>query len=269
MRFIRLTALFTLSSIGCFDDLPEPLTCPPQTITPAGNCLEPIQTISDPGCYTLQPNPPEIFECLAGPRTSCDCGMNECDTSVNACYPTGDCPPEVRSAAGDNAECLRLGEDDFKFPGVPQIIQCICGCTACATVCDGKGPVVGLLDVGDMSFAALSVRLDEHMPERGKVGVYVRARGLSNLVAAIFTGDIDGEDTLVAQRSSFVFTPLDQFTEFVMFDDGFISGDGAYAWKKNADKPTLLAFFTQGSMEAPQAALYEVDCIIPFIVPTD
>src|SRR5262249_53031063 len=123
-----------LGASGCLDDLDAPKTCPPEAKHTAKDCGDAFQALAgQPGQCLYKP---EQVACLAGKRTSCDCQPDECPTAGDACYPSGDCPPEVLEEVGSEAKCIRLAPGDFSNSW-PQIYSCECGCMACAAVCDG------------------------------------------------------------------------------------------------------------------------------------
>jgi hypothetical protein len=146
----------------------------------------------------------------------------------------------------------------------------MCGCAGCASVCDGKGPVIGLIDNGfDHGFPIIDIK--KYMKKSGRLGVYVRARGYSNVAIVIGTGDPKDYTTWNFETGVqyYLVTPLDSFSEFVFFDQQFLGGSSAYSWSSSADKPAMLAFASQRPEDggAPVPTLYELDCVIPFVVP--
>lgn len=259
-----LAAVGGVSVVACLDDLPEPKVCPPAPVNEAGD-YTPLFSVTTPGCLSDRPDGLALQSVLAGPRESCACADDECPSSASACYPEGDCPPEVIAAAGPDAKCIRLDPEDFGF-GQSDASQCICGCARCASVCDGRGPVVGMLAT-DMTPLTTwpSVSLARHLPSRGKIGVYVRARGISNTVVALFSGDYP---QALQQRSLFVMTtPLDDFSEQVFYGADFVGNKEPYAWTDEAGKPNVLMFVNSVGAGQSQLAYYEVDCVVPFVVP--
>jgi hypothetical protein len=250
---------------GCIDDLDPPKACPPGEQHPAGDCLGPLMN-AKPGCLgTLEA---KEVACLAGKRSTCDCLPDECPAAPDACYPPGDCPPDVVEAVGPQAQCIRLNASDFGN-GVPQLFQCVCGCAGCAAVCDGKGPVVGVLDDGSEHGYPI-INIKKYMKKEGRLGLYVRARGLSNVAIGVATGDPKDFTTWNwTGVTYFLTTPLDSFAEVVFFDQQFLGGSPAYSWTSQADEPALVAF-ASGHPEdggAPVPTLYELDCVIPFVLP--
>lgn len=219
--------------------------------------------------------PPDQIQCLSGARHSCDCGVDECPDNRRTCYPAGDCPEAVRLAAGDRAVCLRPEPSDLRSV-LERTDQCICGCEECLLRCDGFGPVFGPTtddSWGLPDFVVPTVGVGAALPDRGRMGVYVRMRGLAYVVALLMRGDpavptsleqlyYDGDPgqpalyTLSGPFSS-------EFVEHLWFDQSFIERS-AYRWEDPSGKPELIAIATGDSAGG---ALFEIDCIVPFYVP--
>lgn len=236
---------------GCLDDLPEALVCPPEPVYPGDSCA-PALTGAAPGCFT-----PEQMACLSGPRTSCTCIADECPAPEEACYPEGDCPVEVRSAA-EGAACVRLAPRDFGG-GLPSESMCLCGCAGCMAVCDGKGPVLGVQNDGNVMFAPVGIDIASSMPDAGSLGVFLRERGVAGSLLVVMKGA--APDYEIATYY-FITSPVGtDFTSQVFYDDPFL-GTSRYTWTRREDRPTLLAIFaSEGG-----GNLMEVDCVIPFVV---
>jgi len=269
---IALTVSATLVALecaACLDDLPPPKACPPPAVHEAGDCT-PIFNATEPNCLSDHANTAERESCLAGPRSSCACGADECPATGSTCYPDGDCPPEVIDAAGPEARCVRFAPEDFGFGIVTDAGQCMCGCARCASVCDGQGPIIGVLADAMPLYAAPAMNLGGHLPDRGSLGIYVRARGVTNLSLGVFTGDYVNDPAHLEPRSVyFMTTSLDDFTEQVFFGPDFIGNKIPYAWTDEAGKPTTLVLFNQQPAEGAEPILtfYELDCVVPFFVP--
>lgn len=202
--------------------------------------------------------------CLSGPR-DCTCTAGECPEPREACFPPGDCPAEVRQHAAD-ASCLRLEPVDFGG-GLPSEFLCLCGCPGCAAVCDGKGPVMGVAaDGSTYASPAFLVDLSHVMPAQGRLGIYLRVRGLSNagVVLARQAPDGSGDLEVLEAPIYYVLTPLDsQFAELVLYDDLL---NDAYQWGRHEDRPVVIAIVPQSNAEQPIPALFEIDCLVPFVV---
>ena len=259
-----------LLMVACLADLDTALECPPSTKHPSEACEPALADVGDPGCFTYREDAPKYYECLAGHRETCDCTPGECPADDAACYPPGDCPPEVREVAGPDAKCIRLQPDDFGYGGVPQFSQCLCGCFACASVCDGVGPVFGVRDPGivdgNLTYNPPIIDIERYMPVTGTLGYYVRARGISNANLITIYGDVHAEEPTF---SGYVMTtPLDDFGEQVFYKGGFVGTGDPYSWTDESQKPKILELVLGGgTVDDPQLALYEIDCIIPFVVP--
>lgn len=249
-----------LGAAGCLEDLPQPLQCPPPAQVEASGCgfIEPPPD----GCFT-----PDQLSCLTGPRAQCACGGDECSTPSPACFPGEDCPPAVTAVAGDRVRCGRLGPAAIGGP-LPAEQLCACGCARCMAVCDGIGPVFGattnaVADVSD--FFVPFLRIAELLPAAGRVGVYLRVRGLANVVVLLLRGDPSNLETLEAVNGGYLLNnPLNEsFTEQVLFDQPFVGID-AYRWNDEASKPTVVSIMT-GTTRTVE--LFEIDCVVPFWVP--
>lgn len=261
-----LGAAIASSFGGCLEDLPAATECPPPAENAVGDCLHVFDDLT-PNCMTDRPHAAELFSCMMGPRPSCACDALECPTTEASCYPEGDCPPEVIEVAGSKAKCLRLDAEDYGL-GYDANQQCICGCAECASVCDGKGPTIGVVDDGHHFYVYPLIDLSKHMPSSGKLGIYVRARGVSNVQVASFTGAFP--DNLVNTSIYYLTTPLDQFTSQVFYGKDFIGNTEPYAWSTEEEKPTVIALANSLAMtvnDPPISTFYELDCIIPFVVP--
>lgn len=257
---------------ACLSDIGEATSCPPAAQHTAEACTKALEEKELQGCFTYEGlDSPSYYECLSGPRSTCDCTPGECPTDDAACFPPGDCPPEVKKVA-PNAQCLRLQDDDFGMGG-PQISQCLCGCFACVSVCDGKGPVFGVLDPGELpghvfTYQSPVIDLERYMPSHGSIGYYIRARGISNVQVVTVAGDITDEKKAIFS-GYYMTTPLDNFGDQVFYKDSVVDTDTPYTWTSEADKPKILELALAGGAteDNPQLAIYEIDCIIPFLVP--
>jgi len=244
--------------IGCLDDLPPATACPPDPVHPGTNCASALGQVA-PGCLG-----PDQVACLAGPRETCTCISDECPAISDSCYPEGDCPAEVAGLAGEAAACLRLAPGDFGA-GLPSELQCLCGCGGCMAVCDGKGPVLGVSNDGKVEFAPVTIDIAGYMPKSGRLGVFVRERGLVGSLLAVMKGTApDYEFVTYYYIASPVAT---EFTSQVFYDDPFL-GTTEYRSSREADNPTPSAILAgAGTPEKPSVSLMEIDCVVPFVVP--
>lgn len=247
--------------IGCLDDLPEAVECPPEAVYPGENCVSALGDVA-PGCLDSGQ-----VACLAGPRSSCTCIADECPASESACYPAGDCPAEVAEVgelAGGAPSCVHLAPGDIGS-GLPSEYQCLCGCGGCMAACDGKGPVLGVSNDGNVGFAPITIDLAGHMPASGRIGVFVRERGIAAALVVVMKGTPDAYEVLTYY---YMTSPIGtELTSLVFYDDPFL-GMKEYSWSKEADRPTLLVIAAdEGSSEMPALNLMEIDCVVPFVMP--
>ncbi|MBI4701864.1 MAG: hypothetical protein HY744_12050 [Deltaproteobacteria bacterium] len=246
---------------GCFEDLPAPTECPPPARHVAQDCTAALE---DPpaGCLSQ-----ERMSCLAGSRSTCTCVVGECPQPEAACYPDGDCPARVVQGVGAAARCRRLRPDQFGA-GYSSEQLCLCGCAGCAAVCDGTGPVMGVHATQSHPAPALLVDLSGRMPDSGRLGIYLRLRGLASFVLVVVAGTTEPGELATHVRWYYpVLTPLGtSFTEHVIFDDDFV-GVEAYSWSLPADRPTVIGLMPQGKPDESALALFELDCILPFVLP--
>lgn len=261
---IRSAAFFLFfwgisTQIGCLDDLPPPLACPPDAVTEGGSCVEGLQG-AVPGCLTL-----EQASCLTGPRTSCTCIADECPRPDEICAPEGDCPTEVFEVAPE-ARCVPLTPKDFGA-GLPSEFQCLCGCAGCLAVCDGRGPVLGVLNDGSDGYAPVAVDIAAQMPDAGSLGVYLRLRGIATALLGVLKG-ADPNYELVAYY--LVSAPIGTEMESQVHYNDPLLGTSEYTWSQAADKPTLLVILPgEGTPQTPALSLVEIDCVVPFVVPDE
>lgn len=262
---LLLSVAAAVSAPACLDDLPPARVCPPPPVHEAGD-LTPVFQVTAMDCMNDHPETIPLEAILAGPRESCACAESECPTAGADCYPDGDCPPEVIAAAGEGARCIRLAPEDFGF-GNSEASQCMCGCARCASVCDGQGPVIGALSSASSMYAQPAISLAGHVPSSGKIGVYVRARGISNTAIAFVSGDYADQASLVTRSVFFMTTPLDEFSEQVFYGADFLGNTSPYAWTDEAGRPDVLLLLNSVPQSGSQLTFYELDCVIPFVVP--
>lgn len=256
---------------ACLPDLDEPAACPTPATEPLGDCSDAAIVAPGVGCFD-----PMQIACL---RADCACTPAACPDDEAACFPDRDCPPLVRDEIGvSDAVCRRL---DPAAIGIPEALDpslhCTCGCADCMSVCDGRGPVFavrfrkgmpGLVPIPPMVIEGL-------MPDAGRLGIYVRARGMGGLLVAPFTGDpevleswqVVGEGDGLNLMS---LQPRDTFGERVFYRT--INGD-VYAWDRPEDKPTVLLLtgveIDPDDPDEPETRdlFVEIDCVVPFHAP--
>ena len=242
----------SLFADACISDLPAPITCPPKEQRAATDCSA-IGVASFVGCPDQPPFAQPYAQCLTGPRQSCACTGNECPADRSACYPASDCPAAVVAIAGKEARCIRLAPEDLALGGP----NCVCGCASCASVCDGVGPVIVARvpqNAGEQAVGVLLVQtLSHYLPDQGRLGVYIRARGITSQAVEVGGGKIAMPFARPLQMAS---ANAGTFGEQVLFEKGWPD------WTTRAEAPTTLAIVTQ-----PGPTLTEIDCVIPFFVP--
>jgi hypothetical protein len=162
---------------------------------------------------------------------------------------------------------MRLGQAELGR-GLPSESQCLCGCAGCAAVCDGYGPIMGVTTAPD-EVAAMLIDVGAHMPDAGMFGLYIRARGVANFNVVLFKGDTTDltmlDEQLIADPIYPVVSLGREFKEHVLYRD---IGIKPYAWATAADKPTLVAIIPVGA-DGNALALAELDCIVPFVTPSE
>jgi hypothetical protein len=250
-----LGAAVALLAPGCIADLPAATQCPPAAKHAQGNC-DLSQNMDAPPCIS-----PNVSSCLTGPRPSCECHSSECPDDPAACYPPGDCPPEVvRSVgAGRKITCIRVAEVDLKSMLAPLGNDCVCGCSACASVCDGVGPVIAFVSPQANppmpGPPALFVdNLAAYVPSSGQIGLYVRARGMpGSLALGVALPDGGGLGTPINGGSG-------DFSDTVLWD-----AQKSPTWTNSAGAPNSIAVVVN-ELPMPTFAVLEIDCIVPFVV---
>ena len=259
-----------LTAVACIDDLAAPTACPAEPKHAGKSCAD---AITDPplGCmsydFAAKVETPERVECLTGPRATCRCTSKDCPPKAGACNPDGDCPKAVRDEAPE-ASCKRLLPEAVGAD-LPTDSMCMCMCAGCAAVCDGVGPVIGVSTEKDVQPAPVLFEFGDRMPASGRLGLYMRIRGLANTRVVLFKGPTAKLDELqvIPDPSYVTLNELgNEFVEQILFSDEFL-GVHAYTWKTAADKPTAAAVFPTIDQDGPGLALFELDCLVPFVVP--
>ncbi len=246
---------------ACLSDLQEPTQCPPEPQVAAGDCMD---AISNPpvGCFS-----PERMGCLTGGRSDCKCISDECPEPEHACFPPGDCPPEVSDKVSSKAACKRLEPADIGLPWVGSMNQCLCGCLGCAAVCDGRGPVMGVRTGGKFFAPAIVIDVADRMPSSGRLGIYLRVRGFSFFTLAIGLSDFDqGSDIEWSETVYLVMTPLSStYVDHLIYADPVTKQP--YVWDRYEDRPRLIALIPEADSTKDVLELFELDCVVPFVVP--
>lgn len=260
---------------ACLEDLAPPATCPPPATVEAKSCID-VFYREEPGCISFQEGGLEQLACLTGPRTTCDCLPDECPASDDACFPHTNCPDAVVAAAGGDVTCPKLESADFApVERIVQASQCVCGCFACAAVCDGKGPVFGTVDDGSpVTYVAPIIGIADRMPDAGTLGLYLRARGFSNGGLYVVVGpilDLPPGKMIEIVATYYLSTAPDTFGEMLLSGDDnlVVGGKGQpYRWETPDRKPTFLVLVPPEA-DAPPAvqSLWELDCVIPYVTP--
>lgn len=139
-------------------------------------------------------------------------------------------------------------------------------------VCDGKGPVFGVLYTPDFASGWLPPILDvgAHLPSKGKLGFYIRARGPFPKLNLI-VGNGDATQFSVLQYYYADLAATGDFDEQIVFDLNVADPDAGlpYEWKKSADKPTIVLLLPPGDENGNGVVFEEIDCIVPFYEPAD
>jgi hypothetical protein len=267
---------------GCLGELPEAEQCPSPAAVQgkAVDCLDVARAAILDGSYVLDPANLCLIEdafnsCYRG-SAGCSCNAGECleaDDS-NACFPRDDCPPRIRELYPE-AECKQLSADDIG-PQLTEADQCLCGCESCIQVCDGRGPVwtqVETIDAMNMSTdpgGLLLFDVRRHMPSRGKLGLYVRARGfafdLRNSEQKAANAPVSPPFVSIAPAEgggTEIWETLpqeldDRFEEVVL-----PRNVEPYSWDNDDERPGLLVL----SAGWNTATMMEIDCIVPFVIP--
>lgn len=241
-----------LAAAACLEDLPAATECPPDAQRGVGDCIATFEEVTAAGCLG-----PVQASCLLGETSSCACGADSCPEVEGACWPEGDCPPDVTRVAGDDARCVLLAGSDIG-QGFP-LDQCLCGCPSCATVCDGKGIVLGQYAPTEEELGfPLTIKLPTGLPAKGRLGVQVRARGYAYAVVAVL-GAVEGTPISIWPLDEQLLS--DRF-ETQVFWESTDYPDTPYRWSKPEDAPTAIVIAHQPSLDRP--TLLEIDCVVPF-----
>jgi hypothetical protein len=261
---------------GCLEDLPQAQLCPeaPARSGEAAACAEAIGAavmngyqfdLTDACLLDVE----SFTSCYRGPG-GCACDERECTPpgAVDACFPQSDCPPLVRLHHPE-ARCVTLGRDDIGR-GATEAEQCLCGCEACLGVCDGRGPVWGQVEAFDLQTnqyldpqGFLYFDVLRSMPNKGRMGVYLRARGFATQVMNLesgppFVGVVPSDGSMGSWALPLPPLLADGFEELVLASQP----EDLYAWDSDADKPSILGV----AAGINTLTLMEIDCVIPFFI---
>ncbi len=263
--------MVTVSVLGtaCLEDLEEPLECvpPPERPGAATSCLTAVAEAATPFDERACVSDPELLSCYRDPAATCSC-ERDCEDTSPACHPAPDCPAEVLERY-PTAQCFQFDPEDIG-PFQSGEEQCLCGCETCLRTCDGKGPIwtqIDFLDpnTGELATPAgvLTLETQRHFPERGRGGVYVRARGLTASVGQDEATEAPG--VLAFGESLEQVTVMGQLPGLMSdrFDEALFPADDLLEWSDASNRPSLVAF----NNAAQAYSLYEIDCVIPFVVP--
>jgi hypothetical protein len=248
---------------ACLGDLDPPTDCPAPAATP--DCLvlpEPTQIgclgEAELGCFT----------------SSCACEGAACAPGTDSCYPEGDCPAAVLLEHPD-AVCSRIASDAFgDFGVIDPGGYCVCGCVECLRVCDGKGPIIAVVNAGDYfdvaDFPFPLVAVGDAMPDSGSAGVYVRVRGSSVPFFTLLYAESDAAPAEIDLAASYpiIVLPNDGFVERVGYRD--LGTGEPYRWSDAGRQPLFVGFLPnvdpdpESLSPLPQLMVVEIDCIVPF-----
>jgi len=209
---------------------------------------------------------PEALSCYREPTRTCAC-EDDCPVPEASCHPAPDCPAEVL-AAYPTAKCIQLTRADIG-PFQSESDQCLCGCEDCLLTCDGRGPLWTQLDVIDPDTGmnltpsgVLTLDVQRHLPDTGRAGMFVRSRGVTAATSMNpnpLPPDILGISESVADPFVIGALPILMSDRF---EERLYPAAEPLSWSTRSDMPTLFAFSnTLGAF-----SLYEIDCVIPFIV---
>lgn len=272
-----------LISSGCLQDLPEPLSCPPEPVVVSGidnaTCAQRLVTDAgnDLSIYYECAFQPAYTGCYR-PNDPCDCNKGECPEPDAMCYPEEDCPVLVEQSYGEeDATCLRLHPDDLSNELEGPAGQCLCGCRSCAIQCDGRGAMWSLIQAFDQDMnrygpagGIILWDIERDMPDQGRVGFYVRARGTSGFLVGGSIG-LYAADTWAAVLEAVAMgieaPPVDYGEQLLRdWNDDFSEElypklrSEAYSWEDAGRRPKMLIIYPGVS-----GTLLEIDCLFPVV----
>ncbi len=248
------------------------MICPPAALVPYSQCLPSAFVkgghVPANGCLAAD-GQYDRFSCLTGDRAcSCDAGGEE--EPGPACFAqAGDCPEAVRRVS-PNAVCYPVAPTDVEPTDLGGVREgCACGCYEAIARCDGVGMAFGMFsdgtNPGPIAFEGARLRLGDRLPSSGTFGVYVRARGFASPVVVTPHPS--------APVRSWMFFVTSDFVEQVAYgpDQDGVDPDFGPNEPYHYDglgRPTEVRIATQtAKAESDLLAIYEVDCVIPFVVP--
>lgn len=305
----RATAAIIALAVGsCLEPLPEPVPCDredqfildsgecetcaspneivdgrcvvcPVVGPPATQCFPEVgQVATMNGCIAVGDDY-DAFECLTGKLGAA--AFDECEgfgptPALDACFaprPSGAprCPPEV-AVLGD-AACFPLSAEDIAIVDDPALETCVCRAADRLARCDGVGVILAGVgresDPTPVAFAPIGITLPGGLPEQGRFGVYVRARGFS---VPFLIEDVDASTLELRSAWAFFVTKgYDSLLGFGLDQDGIPLTEGLEAGLAYgpgiAAPPRVLIIAQQeftGGVE--QASIVELDCVIPFVI---
>jgi hypothetical protein len=308
---LRAASMGLLVGSACVDPLPPPTvcedpagyvegdecrSCPPPADSIDGDCLSSIFTSEvDPRqpCFTSDP---ATLACFLGEDAGDDACTSSSQEDRPACYEL-QCPPGVTERAPGAqcqvAEARRNAEwvDVISPEWASELPPCVCRSGDELARCDGRGVVVAALNLGTLGAPdgfradAFILPLLEPTPNRGRVGLYVRARGYSSFLALNVSFE-SGEG-----QTSFLTVSSKEFEDFILYgpaSDGVTAdANGALAteplrWPGQEDvlgyavvatvaEPGLESVFPEGvppDLDNGVRRYYavEIDCMVPFYV---
>lgn len=236
---------------ACLQDAPAPMQCPPGAAVAANSCSS-VQPKPGESCGVARD---DVRRCLnlATCKAKCDSVESECPSDPSACYPPGDCPEAV-TAVSQGAACFRVPAGSFQ----ENVSNCSCGCMACMSVCDGRGPVVfqdGPAGDAGVGMPLATIDLEGLLPARGSLSVYALMRGAGTLRVEA-TGATAGSVGVGEFRRKSASSWEDTINLKTMSDGK------RYSWGQdpNSGPPRTLTLYA-----GEGAAAVEIDCIIPYV----
>jgi len=122
---------------------------------------------------------------------------------------------------------------------------------------------MGVRSGGQFVAPAIVVDVADRMPSSGRLGVYLRVRGYSFFTVGVALGD--WEKLTWWPDGYSVLTPLSgDYVDHLLFSD---PATEPYQWDRYEDRPLLIALFPQIDPEQGVIELFELDCVVPFVVP--
>ncbi len=245
---------------------------------PATQCFPQVVAMTtENGCIATADNY-DGFSCLtgkSGAAAASECAPLGPAPVIDACYAlrdgaTGNCPVEVQAIA-DDVQCFPLDPAAISILDSDTVVSCTCRSPDRLARCDGVGVIMGGVgheaDPTPVSFAPLLIGLPTELPPAGTLGVYVRVQGFA--VPFVVQG-ITVEEALGAW-AFFTTKGYDSLVGFGLEQDGIpLIGDlsaGLAYGEGVAPRPEFLVLSPQDIVGGTdELALFEADCIIPFVI---